>query len=523
MTTLAEEFKAADQQRATVLQRARKFAAQTIPRVLPEADIKQNSSYIFPYQILGATGVTNLIGKLLVTLFPTVTPWFSIKPSSMLVNQIDPRSQDAIDALLEFEKILILRELQIMSFMNTTKYRNKMRSLLEHIIIIGSSLGQVLSNEPKTGKIQTHRFDTFVHKRDGEGEVLWLMHQDALAPEEISDEDIAKSGINIEELKAKPVGERHVVMTTRAVRQQSGGMVIKQEMNEKIIRESEEKVTSYLTAGYIEQDGEDYSRSFVEERYGALAALNGCTESILDFSAEASKIYPVIDINEPFIRPKQLMLPTGTPLRGNVKGGIVQGVGYIKTDKQADMRVTLEVTRDIQTVMGKQFLVESEVTPTGERVTATQVIRVARQLEGALGAPYSQIAEELQRPYLDRVIHLMERDNLLVPIPEKFAKLVNIEIFTGLEALGRQADLEKLVSAVQMLSTMPEAAAKINLDALVQMVFAGHSLDQTTLVKTQEQQDAEAQAAIAANTQRALGEQAVETGGKIVENAAAQG
>jgi predicted ATP-grasp superfamily ATP-dependent carboligase len=136
------------------------------------------------------------------------------------------------------------------------------------------------------------------------------------------------------------------------------------------------------------------------------------------------------------------------------------------------------------------MLLERESMPTGDRVTATAVMRIARELEGALGGPYIQIAEQLQKPDIEQVFAMMEADGTMLPIDRR---LLKTEILTGAAALSKQMDLDNLLTALQIVSTYPEGLNRINLDVVLDRVFMGLNVDTAGLMKTAEQLQAELQ------------------------------
>ena len=515
--SLQSDFRQADEDRQQVLVRARDCAAFTIPTILPDTDINEDQDIVRPFQSLGAAALSNIVSKLLLAIFPSHYSWFRYKPVARV------KSDRAVSPgmLRAFEGMLYARELQINSYMETTRYRPRMRTILEHVIAIGNALGQVLDN----GRIAIHRFDHFVQRRNAGGDLLWTMTKEKQYITELSDEDLAKADVRREDIERKDEKDRTLDLYTRCRRDRADDKtwLIEQEINEHLIRgPSEETVTPYLTVGYIENTGDNYSRSFVEERLGALRSYNGLCEALLDFAVASANIWPAIDPADPFLKPSHLSKSRGKVLTARVVNGVVQGAGYVKMDKYPDFRVVFESAKRIEETLGKDFLLETEAQPTGDRVTATQIMRIARQLEGALGGVYSEIAGELQLPYHDRIVYQLERDNKLVRIPDRYKSLYEVEVLTGVEALGRQVDVERVRGAIQELVAIPGALERINIDALVELVFKGYGVDLQDLLKSAEQVQAERAAAQAEALQMSAGEQAVKSAGTLVEQTAAQ-
>ena len=510
--SLKSEFLTADAARANILEKQRECSVYTIATILPPEALSPQEEILRSYQSLGADGLSNLVSKLVIALFSPSVPWFRFKPSAKLKNDTAVSPED-IEA---FDDRLYARELLIQSQLDSTNYRVKMRTALESLVGIGNSLTQMTDN----WKFKNFRQDHWVQRRGTDGELLWLITLEKVDPVTLSDEMLTQAGLGRAELEAKEGNDRLQELYTKCERRaNSDHWFIHQELNEKQVgQESEEAVSPYIAVGYIEVPGEDYSRGFIEERLADLRSLNGLTKAMLDGAVAAALVYVVVD-EAKGLKPRDLGKPTGTILTGRVENGVVQGVGFVKSDKQADFNVAHLLAATIEKRLGKQMLLESTLQPTGERVTATQVMRIARELEGALGGVYAQIATELQLPLLLRTIYQMEAQNLLPAIPAALKDSIEIQILTGLEALGRQLDLEKLTAALQIVGQIPGAVDRISPD-VIESIFQGLNLDTAKFLKTDEEMAAEREAAMEAQTRQVAREKLVETVGNIVENAA---
>ncbi|MBX9279900.1 portal protein, partial [Klebsiella pneumoniae] len=86
-----------------------------------------------------------------------------------------------------------------------------------------------------------------------------------------------------------------------------------------------------------------------------------------------------------------------------------------------------------------------------ERVTAEEIRYVASELEDTLGGVYSILSQELQLP-LVRV--LLKQLQATQQIPELPKEAVEPTISTGLEAIGRGQDLDKLERCIAAWSAL---------------------------------------------------------------------
>jgi hypothetical protein len=109
-------------------------------------------------------------------------------------------------------------------------------------------------------------------------------------------------------------------------------------------------------------------------------------------------------------------------------------------NKFADLRVALDAVREITERLSLAFLLHSAVQRNAERVTAEEIRFMASELEDALGGLYSVLSQELQLPLVQSRIRRLTKSKKLPALP----KGIEPEILTGLEALGRGHELQRL-------------------------------------------------------------------------------
>jgi len=146
------------------------------------------------------------------------------------------------------------------------------------------------------------------------------------------------------------------------------------------------------------------------------------------------------------------------------------------------------------------------------------VLLPAGELEDALGGIYSILSQELQLPLVKIIFK-----NSKTQLPEG---LVEPVIVTGLEALGRGHDYNKLVMFAQTLQQLlgPEIFAQhANVDAVINRVATSLGLDAEGIIKSQEQIQQEQQQAMAMQAGQAGLDSAAQSGGSAVGQQLAEG
>ena len=120
-----------------------------------------------------------------------------------------------------------------------------------------------------------------------------------------------------------------------------------------------------------------------------------------------------------------------------------------------------------------------------ERVTAAEIALVTKELEQGLGGIYSILSQEFQLPYIQRKMFLMSKAGRLPNLPDT----VKPTIVTGLEALGRGNDRQKLIEFLQTLAQTvgPDAIFKyVNVSDAIARLATADGIDIKGLIKSEE-------------------------------------
>ena len=149
--------------------------------------------------------------------------------------------------------------------------------------------------------------------------------------------------------------------------------------------------------------------------------------------------------------------------------------------------------------LGQIFLLNSASQPTGERVTATQVRIIASELEQALGGVFGAVSREFQRPIIRRIMLMMVRDGSLVPEgngpSEEMEKalldessVLRIEVRSGLAALNREVENEKMLQIMQVVGQMPPQATEvIDFTNMLERFLQTFGIETAGIIKSQQQ------------------------------------
>ena len=244
----------------------------------------------------------------------------------------------------------------------------------------------------------------------------------------------------------------------------------------------------FIPLRFSRVDGESYGRGYVEEYLGDLQSLEALTRAIVEGSAASAKVLFLVNPNGTTRGRTLAESPNGAIVQGNA-----QDVSVLQVQKHTDLRVAQETALAIKDRLGAAFLLTSGVVRNAERVTAEEIRMLSQELESALGGLYSLLSTEMQLPVVTRLMDVMKKKKKLPTLPKDVVKPV---IVTGVEALGRGNDLQKLdlflAGAAQVVG--PEAVAQyVNVGEYFKRRAASLGIKTNGLVKSQEEMQAEAQ------------------------------
>lgn len=478
-----------ENERKSYTTRAEDCATYTIPSLFPKDGNDGNTNYDTPYQSVGARGVNNLASKLVLALFPPNAPFFRLS----VRDDIAAYLESSPEAKQEIEQKLVQQEQVIQQYIESNQIRVTLHEALKQLVVAGNAL---LYMPPKEGGIKMYRLNDYVVQRDAMGNILQIITVDKLAYGSLPPD--VKSLLASDNQDKEP-SEAVEIYTHVYYSNEDDKYYSYQECDEKVLPGYEQSFPSnafpWIPLRLVKMDGESYGRSYVEEYLGDLKTLEGLQKAIVEASAIAASILYLVN-------------PNGvTQVRKLVNarnGGFVPGraddITPLQLDKQADLQVAKATAEALESRLSYVFMLNSAVQRSGERVTAEEIRYVAGELEDTLGGVYSILSQELQLPLVRRLIAQLQSTGQIANMPED---IIQPAITTGVEALGRGHDLNKLTTFLQVIGQNPEAAQAINWTGFTLAVASSCGLDITGIVKTPEQLQQEQQQAMMANMAQA--------------------
>ncbi len=434
-----------------------------------------------PWQSVGAKATVNLAAKLMLALLPPQTSFFKLQIRDDKIGvEYPPEIRSELD--LSFAKM----ERMVMDYINASSDRVVVHQALKHLIVSGNALIFM----GKDG-LKNYPLNRYVINRDGNGNICEIVTKELIS-RKILGEDLPVPLPNSPGDDGHKTGsdDQDVEVYTYVRYDKNGRWVWHQEAFDNILPGSRstapKNASPWLVLRFNTVDGEDYGRGRVEEFLGDIRSLEGLSQALVEGSAAAAKVVFLVS-------PSSTTKPKTIADAGN--GAIVQGrpddVGVVQVGKTADFRTAQEQMQHLEKRINDAFLVLQ--VRQSERTTAEEVRLTQMELEQQLGGLFSLLTVEFLIPYLDRTLHILQRNREIPKIPKD---IVHPTIVAGVNAIGRGQDQESLVSFAQTLAqTMgPEIMAKF-LDAgeYVKRLAAAQGIDVLNLVKTPETMAQESQ------------------------------
>jgi hypothetical protein len=501
---IADLYRQGEALRDTVLKRARLCALLTNPMVLPPENYTEDDKTPESFQSLGTTGLTNIAGRMLLSLFPPGQPWFTFTIPKKFLTDNSPEHvarMRQLDATLEVCEKVVASLIERAGTSHDMRDRlpsgflTRKRQALEQILVTGETLEHMRDDF----RIRVFRRDQYVTTRDDAGEVVMHAICEKVDPLTLSPKDAEDAGIDIEACRRKTYAERVLPLYTAVEWQPySKRWLITQEINGRELTErvDDPAISPFFSTAYSIAPGQHYGRGFVDLCIGDLRSFNEMTERSLDIAHVASLVLMFKD-QASNIKTRDLQSPPGgVVLGGRVVGGQVQDIALWQSQKGGDFGILANIMGSLQARIARSFLLESAVQPTGERVTATQIERIALELQGATGGVYANISDQQQIPMLRRAVFQAVKARLMPPINELVA---DMQILTGASALAQAERATRAISFTQAVAALGEQAlARLNTSVLVDILARSARIDAPGLVKSEEEVQAERDRAMAA-------------------------
>lgn len=483
--TLADEYQSMKQDRQPYLEKAKEACKYTIPSLIADNDVKKttrkNTKIIeTPNQSVGADGVNNLAAKIAITMLPPNQTFFKFSMDSATIKQqATVEGSEATKFEQDVNKGLSVIEKELLDYQEQLGDRVVLGEAVKHQLVAGNVF---LIHDPKDG-LRYYPLDRFCVKRDYCGNVLKAITEETIGfyalPENIQDEVMMK----ILEKKAKgklkdeKLEDLELTLYTGFKREKKKWKVW-QEVEGITIPSSEGtyplEICPFIALRYTAIDGESYGRGLIEEYIGDISYLDVLSKAIKEASLAGSKLVMLVNPNG-LTKIKHL----SETKNGGFALGRIEDVQPLQANKYYDLQVAQAEADKIERRLNRIFIMKAAIQRQAERVTAEEIRTMAQDLEEALGNYYSIMCREFQKAYVNVTFHhLRKQRGRFLPnlVSDKSVKLT---VTTGLEALGRSSDLNKLITFWEVMGKVALPAVQLGgkIEPIAAVVAASLNID----------------------------------------------
>jgi hypothetical protein len=433
--------------RAAVIDMGRKMAELTIPSVFPPEGYHTGDPLPGNNQSLNALLVNNLASSLMFMAFPPGQPIMRFEP-------IEYKLQADIDQnpeLWAMSQLALSRlELSHRKRLQATPIQSAYTQYMKILLIAGNALWKhVTLNAPTY-----HLPDCYIVKRASTGIPLLAVHEECVSLDTL-DEDHQEqvlAAMDTKDYEGKKPWEVEVKVYSclklkpPATHKGDPSWLYWQETHG-VMLDGTEVETDFDSppmwpGGLIPVYGQDWFRGYCEEYQGDLYSSEQMASALNDGASAAA-------LSLMFVQPGQTSIKQVREARNlAVLNGRADDVTMFRTDKSADFNFVVSREETIARRLGQAFLLNSSIQRSGERVTAEEWRRMGQELDKAMGGLYTSTAQGNQRIIIIRAIKLHEEE-AGEQLPKVPTDVVNIEVVTGIDALGQTTEAEQLQTLAQ--------------------------------------------------------------------------
>lgn len=468
--------------RWSYLDRARKSAKYTIPYLYPPEGTNGSTHLPDPHQSIGARGVNNLAGKILMTMAPPSRLFYRLLPTREAAESLDRAEEQQPGARSEVEEALSRVEQEMLRELGRMSARPHLYEAIRHLLVGGNAL---LMLKPD---VKVFNLESYVVRRSYGGDVLELVTREQVQWGEMP-EDWQKEAEAVPEPLTQSEDEStphrsNVDVYTRWAKQPDDTWLTYQEAKGVVIPGSvaihgRSVPLPFMALRWTKVDGEHYGRSFCDDYIGDLRTAEGLSRAITRAAAVGAKVIY-------FVKPGATVRPQ--ELARVEDGGFV--VGYRDDVEPMDHRTKAYDFQVAQTVLASTvnrlefaFLLATAIQRDAERVTAAEFRQMSEELQQGLGGAFSVLADDMQQPL---AVFLLHEVSTSTSGSASLPKQVETTLITGVDALGRSAELQDLAAGLSVLQQFigPEITAQhLNITELIRRVMSANGTRTDNLMR----------------------------------------
>jgi hypothetical protein len=494
--SIRSEFDELHMKRETMLSRFERLAQLTVPSVLTDEFYDEEQDQLTnSWSSLGAQAVTHLTNKLMLTMFAPSNPFIRLELDEAVKAEFMKElriTEDVITDVLSAGERAALKEMERIGL------RPQLFEAILHLIVIGNVLMDLSGKDLVLFGVRD-----YVVQRSKTGRFIKL----------IIKEDTT-------------VGE----LSKRAQAEYRGKYAMAKE---------DQCVAFYRRIKFM--DGKYYEDAAIDDfklspAFNARYSVDDCPYHALTWRLPAKRHYGVGRVEdyakdfgthdmqsqamtEGAVLASQFrwaVNPAGTTraedIIGSANGAAVPAsendIAIIFANIGQQLNTVLTISQEVSRRIGHGFLVGSAVTRDAERVTVEEIRMQAQELESSLGGVYTRLSLDIQLPLAK---WLLKRAKVEIEGTQ-----IDPIILTGLDALSRSADLDRLTGFIGDVTTFasipPDVRVQLNENNVIADMAAGRGVARARYVASPDEVQARQAELQTQQTQQVAAEAGAEAG-----------
>jgi len=427
------------------------------------------------YQSVGAMLTNTLASKITELLFPSNQSFFRLDStvnSDVMASALATDTKELASGLADLENTAYRRIFLKGSY-------HQLMHCMKLLITTGNAL---VYRDSESANMHTYSMRQYSIQRDGSGKVMDIILKERTSP--------AALPPKYQHLFAEREPHDELFLYTRIQRMWAtvtDTFHVTQQVEDKMLDTSDlypEAICPYIPVTWNLITGENNGRGLVEDYAGDFAKLSELSEALALYEIESCRVLHMakpgsgVDIDS----------VAETESGGWVSADPTAVSAYEAGDALKIQAMTAEIQSIIQR-LSPAFMYGSN-TRDAERVTAEEIRMQADEANRTLGGVYSSIADNLHIP----LAHILCNEVNPAFISEVLAEGLTLSVLTGVAALGRSADVTKLLQVAQTLAVIlpvfTQGTQRIDPELVITKVFEGFGLNITDFARSEEQMQA---------------------------------
>ncbi len=456
--------------RAIMMSRKEAQAAATIPSTLPDENYQVNNEGLTNGPTsLGNQGATNIVNKLMLAMFAPGISFMKLELAAKAKAQFMQQLGLEDDSILT--DVLAEGEREAGRAMEQSGSRPHLYEGLAALVCVGD----VLMDLSDTAAISFISLHDYACKRNRRGTVLRLVFRECTRVSELDKE--AQQEYRAAVPHCKPHDKVTIYTTVKLVNGMYRSTVYVEDVKLSPRHSGKWKPENmpYRCLTWRLPLGQSYGVSLAEDYSSDLGVHATVSEALADGAVLASQFRWACN---PAGQTQPEDIETG--MNGSVIPANPDDLKLIFANMGQQLQTVVTVEDIFSRRIGRGFLMNTAVTRNAERVTVEEVRIQAQELETSLGGVYSRLAIDMQGPiarWMLRKADISVQGTKIEPT-----------IITGLDALSRTAELQRLMGFLSDVSTLsaipPETRDLLNEQPIISDMAAGRGVNRSKYVAT---------------------------------------